>query len=136
MLTSTYLQTATYLLGVCLASISFVVFISSTSTFLIRDLQNIQHGVGDLVGTLGFVDELVALVACPVWGILSDRIGVRAVSARHHCVMCMSTLTCQQVCFLGFTIIGVSLFVTVQAKNVYPQLLLARMFFALGGAAV
>lgn len=30
---------------------------------------------------------------------------------------------------------GVSLFVFVQAKNVYPDLLLARMFFSIGGAA-
>ena len=134
MLTATYLQSSTYLLGVCLASISFVVFISSTSSFLIRDLLGIQRGVGDLVGTLGFVDELVALVACPVWGILSDRIGVRAVSvtipAHDEVITDIS-----QVCVLGYAIIGVSLFVTVQAKNVYPHLLLARIFFALGGAA-
>lgn len=32
------------------------------------------------MGTLGFVDELVALLACPLWGMASDRIGVRSVS--------------------------------------------------------
>jgi len=37
--------------------------------------------VGNAVGTLGFADELVVLVACPVWGIISDRwLGVRLVS--------------------------------------------------------
>lgn len=36
--------------------------------------------MGNAVGTLGFVDELVALVACPIWGVASDRIGVRTVS--------------------------------------------------------
>lgn len=36
--------------------------------------------VGDAVGTLGFADELVALVACPAWGVISDRLGVRIVS--------------------------------------------------------
>jgi MFS family permease len=41
-----------------------------------------------------------------------------------------------QICVLGYTIIATSLVVFVQAKNVYPQLLLGRLFFSLGGAAV
>lgn len=86
-------------------------------SFVITDLLDIKDGVGDLVGTLGFVDELVALVACPVWGIVSDRLGVK------------------WVCALGYLIVGVSLLVFVQAKNVYPQLLVARMLFSIGGAA-
>ena len=41
-----------------------------------------QHErVGDAVGTLGFADELVALVACPAWGVISDRLGVRTVGS-------------------------------------------------------
>ena len=84
---------------------------------MITDLIGVKDGVGDLVGTLGFVDELVALVACPLWGILSDRLGVRT------------------VCVLGYTIVGLSLFLFVQSRNVYPQLLLARMLFSVGGAA-
>lgn len=37
--------------------------------------------MGNAVGTLGFADELVVLVACPGWGIISDRwLGVRLVS--------------------------------------------------------
>lgn len=70
-----------------------------------------------MVGTLGFADEIVALVACPAWGLVSDRLGVKWVAA------------------IGYMIIGVSLMVFVQAKNVYPQLLLARIFFALGASA-
>ncbi|KAI9776949.1 MAG: hypothetical protein M1839_009191 [Geoglossum umbratile] len=113
----TPLQALTYLLCVCLFSISFLVFLNSSISFVITDLLGIDKGVGDFVGTLGFVDELVALVACPIWGVLSDRLGVRTV-----------------VC-LGYGIVGVSLFVFVQAKNVYPQLLFARIFFSIGGAA-
>lgn len=86
-------------------------------SFVITDLIGVKDGVGDLVGTLGFVDELVALVACPFWGILSDRLGVR------------------NVCVLGYTIVGISLFLFVQARDVYPQLLLARVLFSIGGAA-
>ena len=80
MFTATSSQAATYLLGVCLFSISFLVFLNSTVSFVIYDLIKEKKGVGNAVGTLGFADELVALVACPLWGILSDRIGVRTVS--------------------------------------------------------
>lgn len=84
---------------------------------MITDLIGVKDGVGDLVGTLGFADELIALLACPFWGILSDRLGVRI------------------VCVAGYTIVGVALFIFVQARNVYPQLLLARVLFSIGGAA-
>lgn len=114
---TTSTQAASYLLCVCLFSISFLVFLNSSVSFVITELIGIKHGVGDLVGTLGFVDELVALVACPVWGLASDRLGVR------------------WVCVLGYAIVGCSLWVFVQAKNVYPQLLLARVLFSVGGAA-
>lgn len=63
------------------------------------------------------MDEVVALLACPAWGILSDRLGVRV------------------VCVLGYFIVGLALILFVQAKNVFPQLLLARLFFSVGGAA-
>ena len=110
-------QVLTYLLGVALFSIAFLVFVTSSVSWVITDLLGRRSGVGDAVGTLGFADELVALVACPAWGIISDRIGVRAVAV------------------FGYTIVGLSLFLFVQAKNVYPELLLARLFFSLGGAA-
>ena len=113
----TSLQALTYLLGVSLFSISFLVFLNSSVSFVITDLIGQKKCVGDVVGTLGFADELVALVACPAWGLVSDRLGVRWVAV------------------IGYTIIGVALAVFVQAKNVYPQLLLARIFFALGASA-
>lgn len=111
------LQAATYLLGISLFSISFLVFLNSSISFVITDLIGIKKGVGDIVGTLGFVDEVVALVACPIWGLVSDRLGVRTVAV------------------IGYSIIGVSLFLFVQARNVYPQLLLARILFAIGATA-
>ncbi|KAI9761753.1 MAG: hypothetical protein M4579_000847 [Chaenotheca gracillima] len=117
MLTSTRPQAATYLLCVCLFSISFLVFLNSSVSFVITELIGVKDGVGNLVGTLGFADEIVALVACPLWGVLSDRVGVRT------------------VCVLGYGIVGIALFIFVQASNVYPQLLLARLFFSIGGAA-
>lgn len=111
------LQALTYLLGISLFSISFLVFLNSSVSFVITDLIGVKDGVGDIVGTLGFVDELVALVACPLWGLVSDRAGVRYVAVA------------------GYAVIGLALFLFVQARNVYPQLLLARIFFAVGATA-
>lgn len=114
---TTPFQASTYLLAVCLFSISFLVFLNSSVSFVITDLIGVKDGVGDLVGTLGFVDELVAIVACPLWGVVSDRWG------------------CRLVCVLGYAIVGVALCLFVQAKNVYPQLVLGRILFSIGGAA-
>jgi MFS family permease len=115
--TTTRLQATTYLLGVCLFSIAFLVFLNSSISFVITDRIGQKTKVGNAVGTLGFADELVALVACPLWGMLSDRIGVRNVAVA------------------GYAVVGVSLFVFVQARNVYPELLLGRLLFSVGGAA-
>ena len=79
MFTATRVQAASYLLGVCLFSISFLVFLNSSVSFVITDLLKQKDGVGNAVGTLGFADELVAILACPLWGVASDRIGVRTV---------------------------------------------------------
>lgn len=45
-------QAVTYLLAVCLFSISFLVFLNSSVSFVITDLIGVKEGVGDLVGTL------------------------------------------------------------------------------------
>ncbi|KAI8949558.1 hypothetical protein F4801DRAFT_394780 [Xylaria longipes] len=114
---TTPLQAATYLLGISLFSISFLVFLNSAVSFVITDLLGVKRGVGDIVGTLGFADELVALVACPLWGLLSDRLGVRWVAV------------------LGYAVIAASLVVFVQCRDVYPALILARIMFAVGATA-
>ncbi|KAK6428116.1 hypothetical protein LTR95_015741 [Oleoguttula sp. CCFEE 5521] len=116
-LTATPLQATTYLLGIALFSIAFLVFLNSSISFVVTDVIGRTNAVGDAVGTLGFADELLALVACPVWGLLSDRIGVRTVAV------------------LGYAIVGISLVSLVQSREVYPDLLLGRLGFSVGGAA-
>jgi len=116
-LTATRVQAATYLLGIALFSIAFLVFLNSSISFVVTDVIGRKHKVGSAVGTLGFADELLALVACPLWGLLSDRIGVRAVAV------------------LGYLIVGISLVGLVQSNNVFPELLMGRLAFSLGGAA-
>lgn len=90
MFSATKLQVATYLLGVCPFSIAFLVFLNSSVSFVVTDLIGRQERVGDAVGSLGFADELLALVACPAWGLLSDKIGVRYVS---HYFLALPLLT-------------------------------------------
>ena len=110
-------QISAYLFGVALFSISFLVFLNSSISFVITQRIGQSKNVGDAVGTLGFADELVALVACPCWGLLSDRVGVRTVVV------------------VGYTIVGISLWVFMLAGNVYPELLLARLLLSLGPTA-
>jgi len=116
-LTATRVQAATYLFGIALFSIAFLVFLNSSISFVVTDVIGRKHKVGSAVGTLGFADELLALAACPLWGLLSDRIGVRAVAV------------------LGYIIVGISLVGLVQSNNVFPELLMGRLGFSLGGAA-
>jgi len=116
-LTATGLQTTTYLLGIALFSIAFLVFLNSSISFVVTEVIGQKERVGDAVGTLGFADELLAVVACPLWGMLSDRIGLRNVAV------------------IGYFIVGLSLICLVQSENVYPELLLGRLGFSLGGAA-
>ena len=116
-LTASRLQAFTYLFGIALFSIAFLVFLNSSISFVVTDVIGRKHNVGSAVGTLGFADELLALVACPLWGLLSDRIGVRAVAV------------------LGYVIVGISLVGLVQSNTVFPELLMGRLGFSLGGAA-
>lgn len=116
-LTATPLQATSYLLGIALFSIAFLVFLNSSISFVVTDVIGRTKNVGDAVGTLGFADELLALVACPLWGLLSDRIGVRVVA------------------IIGYCIVGASLVGLVQSENVFPELLLGRLGFSVGGAA-
>ena len=39
------------------------------------------------------------------------------------------------MCVAGYTVVGLALLLFTKAKDVYPQLLLARLFFSIGGAA-
>ncbi|KAK6338152.1 hypothetical protein TWF696_001623 [Orbilia brochopaga] len=107
----------TYLFAICLFSISFLVFLNSSLSFVVTDLFGIRDGVGSIVGTLGFVDELIAIFMVVFWGALSDRIGTRLVSVS------------------GYFLVGLALIVVVQVKSVYPGLILARILFSTGASA-
>lgn len=75
----TWMQRITYFGVVATGSIALLVFLNATISFVITDIIQQSIRVGDATGTLGFADELVAIVACPLWGVASDRIGVNHV---------------------------------------------------------
>lgn len=82
----TYFQIGTYLFGICLFSIFFAVFLNSSISFVLADrlgFDIVHDNIGNAIGTLAFVDELLAIVACPLWGILSDIVGTTWVSLPH-----------------------------------------------------
>ena len=57
MFTATRTQAATYLLGVCLFSISFLVFLNSSISFVVTDLLNQRHDVGNAVVSTPYILE-------------------------------------------------------------------------------
>lgn len=69
----------TYLVFLVLSSIALFVFLNSTISFVVSDILEIRKGkhdkniLGNIVGTLGLVDEIIVIVSAPLWGILSDR---------------------------------------------------------------
>lgn len=114
------LHAVTFLFAVPVFSISFLVFLNSSLSFLLSNLFHVAPSeLGSVVGTLGFVDELVAVITTPLWGVVSDgRLGTRGVTA------------------IGYLAISISLVLFVQLQSVYPGLIFGRIVFALGGAAV
>ncbi|KAJ1550904.1 hypothetical protein HK096_004303, partial [Nowakowskiella sp. JEL0078] len=76
-----------------------------------------ENQLGNLSGSLTFYDELFSLVMVWVWGLTSDIIGRRTVYS------------------LAYIFMAIGLFIFTFASDVYPQLLIFRLIFALGGSA-
>ncbi len=66
MFTATRRQVGTYLVVVCLLTISFLVFINATVSFVVTTIIGETADVGNTVGTLGFADEVVVIIASPL----------------------------------------------------------------------
>jgi MFS family permease len=101
-----------------LLSISFFVFLNASQAFVLGEILLVpKESLGDVSGSLGFYDEILSVFMVLVWGIISDSIGRKIVYIS------------------GFIILSVALYLFTFAVNVYPQLLLFRLIFSLGGAA-
>ncbi|KAJ3107851.1 hypothetical protein HDU97_003199, partial [Phlyctochytrium planicorne] len=111
------LSFSAYLLATSL-NICLFVYLNSSQTFVLTQILRVPTEIlGDTSGTLTFADELLSLVAVWMWGIASDLLGRRIVYVS------------------GFVIMSLALGFYTFAGNVYPQLLLLRLLFAVGGAA-
>ncbi|KAJ3258267.1 hypothetical protein HK103_003748 [Boothiomyces macroporosus] len=113
----TSLQIWIYLLGVAM-TIALFVFLNSTQGFVLKEILNYPtDNLGYASGSLVFYDELLSLFMVAVWGILSDLVDRFSIFG------------------LGFLFSALGLGVFTYASNLYPQLLLFRLVFAIGGSA-
>ncbi|KAJ3223502.1 hypothetical protein HK099_001033 [Clydaea vesicula] len=99
-------------------AICLFVFLNATQGFVLSQIVKVPSSeLGYTSGSLSFYDEIFSLFLVAFWGIISDFFGRRLVYA------------------LGFFFMSVGIFTFTFAQNVYPQLLIFRLVFALGGAA-
>ncbi|KAF9165795.1 hypothetical protein DFQ26_009319 [Actinomortierella ambigua] len=112
----TYPNLISYLLASAL-TITLVVFISIVQPFVLTMVLGMRGNLGNTTGSLILYDEILTLPMVIIWGIVSDRIGRRAVYST------------------GFICLGTALILYGYVENVYPQLLLCRLLFAIGSAA-
>ncbi|KAG0333964.1 hypothetical protein BG004_000616 [Podila humilis] len=112
----TYLNFIMYLIA-CFGTICLVAYLSIIQPFVLTVILKIYDGTGNLTGNLALYDEIIALPAALLWGILSDRIGRRYVYGA------------------GFVCIGTAMILYSFVTNVYPQILLCRLLFSVGSAA-
>ncbi|KAI9296377.1 MFS general substrate transporter [Neoconidiobolus thromboides FSU 785] len=107
----------TYLICVFF-SICFIVFINQIQAFLFAFKYKETAGLGELSATFTLWDEIVSIIMVIVWGLVSDRIGRRITFS------------------LGFLIVGLALFFYTLPSRVLPDLLIVRLFFAIGASAI
>ncbi|KAF9291267.1 hypothetical protein BGZ68_004583 [Mortierella alpina] len=112
----TYINFIAYLMA-CWATILLVAYLSIAQPFILTVILGIGGNTGNLTGSLALYDEIIALPATLLWGILSDRIGRRPVYSA------------------GFCCLGAALMCYPYVKNVYPHMLLCRLLFSVGSAA-
>ncbi|KAG0345558.1 hypothetical protein BG004_003582 [Podila humilis] len=112
----TYLNFISYLIA-CLGTICLVAYLAIIQPFVLTVILGISTTKGDLTGNLALYDEIIALPATLIWGILSDRIGRRPIYAT------------------GFAFLGTAMCLYPYSKNAYPHMLLCRLLFSLGSSA-
>ncbi|KAF9911634.1 hypothetical protein EC991_002752 [Linnemannia zychae] len=111
-----YVNFIFYILA-CMGSITFVVYLSIVQPFILSVILKIHQKTGNITGSLALYDEIIALPATLLWGVLSDRIGRRPVYSA------------------GFMCIGAALMLYPRVENVYPHMLLCRLLFSVGTSA-
>lgn len=111
-----YLNFISYLIA-CFSTICLVAYLSIVQPFVLNIILGITENTGNITGSLALYDEIIALPATLLWGILSDKVGRRPIYS------------------IGFICLGISLILYPYVKNVYPHMLLCRLLFSVGSAA-
>ena len=120
-------RNATAFLIHCSASILFLVFLNASQPFLIHQLESRRNDgrqgrspsrAGSLSGSLIFYDELLSTFMSLVWGALAEIVGLAAVASSSYL----------------FIAIGLVAY-TIPTKP-WPDLVPARLVFAIGGSGV
>lgn len=112
---TTKLNLVSYLISV-MFSITFVVYLNQAQTMVLLDLLEIKNNVGNITGSLAMYDEFMSLLFVFLSGFISDRIGRRLTYV------------------FGFCVVGISFLVYPFSRNVYPDLLIARLLFSIGSS--
>lgn len=112
-------------------AIAIVVFLSATQPFYLSEVIGVDAvNVGTVIGTLGFLDEIVSICLAIFLGTLNDKI---------NCWAWWSWKIpsgSRVIVFFGFVIIAMSfLAYGTLSKHVFPDLWLSRGLFALGFTA-
>lgn len=101
-----------------LLSISLFVFLNASQAFVLGEILAVpKEQLGNVAGSLGFYDEILSIIMVLVWGVISDSFGRKPVYIS------------------GFLILSLALYLYTFALNVFPQLLIYRLIFSIGGAA-
>ncbi|CAK9083494.1 AP-2 complex subunit mu (Clathrin assembly protein complex 2 mu medium chain) (Clathrin coat assembly protein AP50) (Clathrin coat-associated protein AP50) (Clathrin-adaptor medium chain Apm2) (Mu2-adaptin) (Plasma membrane adaptor AP-2 50 kDa protein) [Durusdinium trenchii] len=101
------------------STIMLLVFLNAMQAFLLSEVYGVsEDDFGKTTGQLAVADEIWSFVWLFVWGVVSDITGRRVVVG------------------IGFFICGVALFLSPHGGEVFPGLLLIRLLFAQGGAAL
>ena len=109
-------------------TIASFVFINSTQAYILTDILDIPRSkLGVIQGNLSSMDESVSMVMVIVWGVLSDRIGRRAVFSSGFLLMAFATFLypLASSVYGGFS----------SPSSIFNSLLFYRLIFACGGAA-
>ncbi|KAK6463053.1 major facilitator superfamily domain-containing protein [Scheffersomyces coipomensis] len=105
------------------ACISIVVFLSSTQPFYLSEVLGLEidDKIGSIIGTLGFADELTAIVSAPLIGTLVDKINLKGSSGTR-------IIQSSSFIILALSLIGYG----ALSSHVFPDLIFFRCLFALG----
>jgi MFS family permease len=97
-------------------ALACIVYLSGTQSNILTTILHVSGNTGDVTGSLALYAEIMSLVSVVVWSMASDRIQRRGVMA------------------CAIFLMGLSIVCYPHAKNVYPDLLLIRLVFAIGSA--